>query len=347
MNLATVNPEVVVIGGLLLDLIYVAQPGIKVGSMLYTSTQGQLQSRSVGGVACNIARNLQQLKVPSLLISAVGEDADGDFLLDGLKEMGLATHGIIRFAAASTAQFVALLDAKGELCAAIDTTRIFDDHFNNPSIILQRFATDLKAAKVVVIDGNVAVSTVTEVFHYVSVHNPTAKCVFEPVSRKKCVKCLMSLPLIYAIKPNQFELIELEHALGDRNDVDRKGKLLAIDENVDLGRIQAGAELLLRSGVKFILTTMGPRGVLVSTREGHGDAAAHRHFPAKPVKVTGNTVGAGDSFLSGYIFGLIQNLPTGKCVECGLRASSLVIQCKEAVSPQLRPSVLLDGIHDM
>lgn len=49
-------------------------------------------------------------------------------------------------------------------------------------------------------------------------------------------------------------------------------------------------------------------------------------FPAKHVV---NTVGAGDSFIAGFMYGVLNNLPVVQCLETGSKVAAQVVQVFE------------------
>lgn len=62
------------------------------------------------------------------------------------------------------------------------------------------------------------------------------------------------------------------------------------------------------------MVTLGQHGVLVASKDG-----TYKHFTALPVeqKLVKSVVGAGDSFMGGFIYGLYHDEKIEKCVEYG------------------------------
>ena len=79
-------PEVVVIGGVGMDVMYKAHPPVKASEMAFTSTPCSLHRRSMGGVGRNIAEALTRLGARTRLISVVGNDVVGKQLMLEMKE---------------------------------------------------------------------------------------------------------------------------------------------------------------------------------------------------------------------------------------------------------------------
>ena len=119
----------------------------------------------------------------------------------------------------------------------------------------------------------------------------------------------------YIIKPNIFEL---EAALNT--------KLTSIEEIV-----KACRDLIKEYNISYILVSMGEKGsILVS------NTIAYK-ADIIPVKVL-STVGAGDSMLAGFIYGLetYKDLDEKKCLEkalaCGVASSSIAISTQNHIA---------------
>ncbi len=75
-------------------------------------------------------------------------------------------------------------------------------------------------------------------------------------------------------------------------------------------------------GMKTAVATFGDKGSLA------WDGKSFYEGPVFPAKVV-NTVGAGDSFIAGFLFGVLKNLPVKKCLECGARVAAQVVSVFE------------------
>jgi sugar/nucleoside kinase (ribokinase family) len=77
-------------------------------------------SRLPGGVALNIARTLAQFDMRPTLLSFVGQDAEGDELLDACGRMALETRHVHRSDALPTDTYMAVEGANGVIAAIAD-----------------------------------------------------------------------------------------------------------------------------------------------------------------------------------------------------------------------------------
>jgi sugar/nucleoside kinase (ribokinase family) len=69
-----------------------------------------------------------------------------------------------------------------------------------------------------------------------------------------------------------------------------------------------------KSKLQFIITTLGSKGVILVSKEGN-----HKHYPALDIdkSLIKSSVGSGDSFLGGLIYGLHKGLTMDKFIEIG------------------------------
>jgi pseudouridine kinase len=107
--------EVIVIGGANLDV----KGKSATAFVPRTSNPGHVMT-AVGGVARNIAANLARLDVTAALISAVGSDEAGNRILGATRQSGVDV-AMVKRVDGSSGTYLAVLDDKGELAAAIST----------------------------------------------------------------------------------------------------------------------------------------------------------------------------------------------------------------------------------
>lgn len=95
------------------------------GNTRHTSNIGHVK-HLWGGVGRNIAEALHRLEKKPILVSAVGDDAVGNALIQYCTELGMPTEGIQRISGGSSAVYTAVLSNRGELDVAIADMSIFD-----------------------------------------------------------------------------------------------------------------------------------------------------------------------------------------------------------------------------
>ena len=112
--------------------------------------------RTPGGVGRNVAENLARLGSRVALVSAVGSDADGDWLLAVTAAAGVDVSPVLR--GGRTGRYVAVLDADGELVAGVADMAATDAL--GPEVLDHDL---IRSAALVVVDGNLPATTVDAV----------------------------------------------------------------------------------------------------------------------------------------------------------------------------------------
>ena len=83
--------------------------------------------------------------------------------------------------------------------------------------------------------------------------------------------------------------------------------------------VRDGLRSLCRRGVKLAVCTLGEHGSLAF------DGIAFTHFGIVPCEVK-DTMGAGDSYIAGFLHGIIRHMPVEKCMRMGAECSSIALQ---------------------
>ena len=155
--------------------------------------------RSPGGVGRNVAENLARLGSRVALVSVIGSDPDGDWLVEETAAAGVDVTAVLR--GGQTGRYVAVLDAGGELVAGVSDMAATD------AVVPEVLDHDLlRSAALVVVDGNVPASTVDAVLAL------GVRVVIDPVSVAKAARIsplLSGKRPVFAITPNQDELAVL------------------------------------------------------------------------------------------------------------------------------------------
>jgi pseudouridine kinase len=218
------QPFVVVVGGANVDVkARTAAPLVAA-----TSNPGTVV-RTPGGVGRNIAENLARLGSRVALVSTVGSDPDGDWLVEQTAAAGVDVSSVLR--GGRTGRYVAVLDAGGDLAVGVSDMAATDDL--GPEVLDHDL---IRSADLVVVDGNLPATTVDAVLAL------GVRVVIDPVSVAKARRIsplLKEIRPVFAITPNE-------------------------DELAALGSV---AELHDR-GVEVVWVRRGPAGSLLSTADG-------------------------------------------------------------------------------
>ena len=112
------------------------------------------------------------------------------------------------------------------------------------------------------------------------------------------------------------------------------------DHRAPVAAVAAAANVLLGAGVKVVLTTLGSRGALLSSREAascEGGArrasVSHVHVGVTPDVRVANVSGAGDCQVAAIIASLAAGAPLGEAARRGAAAAALAVECATANVP--------------
>jgi sugar/nucleoside kinase (ribokinase family) len=240
-----------------------------------------------GGVTANNLTQVARLGARSGWIGLLGDDANGEIIRKQFLEDKMDVSGLEVVRGELSAFTWIPVDAKGDRLIYMFpniTARV------TAGQIRERFAPHIRAARH---------------FHTEASQLPMAP-VLEAmrIAREAGVRVFFDLD----VSPRDFVAAglgseaELEQALG-LTDVLKPCKAAAreMTGEEDPGRM---AEKLLRQGPSLVTITMGGDGCLVASKDGVA------HCPGFPVKVV-DTTGAGDGFLGGLSYALLQGREPG------------------------------------
>lgn len=290
--------------------------------VLETTNLGRVRN-SVGGVARNIAENLTRLEVQTILLSAVGDDAEGERVLRASREAGINCDYVRRVPGARTGSNIALLQANGQLHIGISD---FEIAASIDSDYILQHELLFAAAALVVIDATLSADALETLFEITARYD--LRVCADPTAPAYAGKLADYIPQLYLIVPNAAETralsaIDIAAAGGD---VEREQALAT-----------QIAQDLLRRGAKIAVVTMGTRGLVYADSSGSG------FIRAANVEVTDPT-GAGDAFSAGLIFGLLHELELDEAMRLGATAAALTVTHRETVFPMLDIEHLYDAL---
>lgn len=290
------SPAVVCIGGANVDIQGQSKQRLRAGE----SNPGRI-SVSAGGVARNVAEHLTRLGYSCRLISAVGADANGAFLRDQLRGVGLDPDDLQIVTGAATPTYVSMLDADGELAVAVNdmqTLEALDD-----SLLIRRRAL-LDACRILVADANLCV----EALSFLGDVARDKPLFVDTVSAAKADKVSDLLPRIHTLKMTRAEAIAISG--------------LTIRNRSQHGRLAAWFR---GRGVDRVFITLGRDGVFYAADDGEGHVGAPE--AATVVAVTG----AGDAFLAGLAAGWLDGMDSLSSIARGQSLATASLESRSAV----------------
>lgn len=304
--------HVLVIGASGMDIVGRASADLLPG----ISNPGRLRI-SHGGVARNVAENLQRLGVQAVLITAIGDDLEGGQLLARAAEIGVDVDHAILVPEAKTGAYLALLDEDGGLKLGLDdmevTGAISHGH-------LQSRGELFETAAAVVVDGNLHPKTLATAVGLA--RKADVPVVVDPTSRSLAEKFRAHLANVWLISPNQGEAEALLGGTGIEG---------GVRDPLEAARriVAQGAEIAMISRAEF--------GVSYASAAGSGNV------PARQTEVIDPT-GAGDALLATVVFGLLNDIPLDEAIRLGVTAAALTLRVSGTVIPDLSLEMLYDQL---
>jgi pseudouridine kinase len=281
-----------------------------------TVTPGYIRF-SVGGVARNIAENLARLEIPTILLTAVGDDPNGQIVLDRCSSAGIDCSHIPRVPGITTGGSITLMTEANDVDTGIYDYSVIE-HVTRD--LLLGHASLFANASMIAIDATLSTAALATVFQLADQYDIPV-CA-DPTSAVLAGKLCDYLPRLYLIAPNSAETAALCGLSQSAHDVES-----AIHD----------ARSLVTLGVDIAIITLAEKGLAYADSSGSG------HIPAIRTHVVDAT-GAGDALTAGVIFGLLNSVPLDEALRLGVSAATLTLRSVESVVPELNQELLYDEL---
>lgn len=249
--------------------------------------------RVAGGAPANVCACVSQLGEEAIMLTQLGEDAFGDYIIDTLNNVNVNTTYIKRTKEAHTGlAFVSLKE---------DGNRDFL-FYRNPSADMLLNENDIP--KNIFEKG--------DILHFCSVDlvdAPVRKAHDKAISIAQEKECIISFDpnVRLALWENHTEYKSVINRYIDQADI-----LKISDEELEFitgeTDLKKAMNILFRGNVKVIIYTKGPDGADVYTRN-----TKHNHKGFKVSVV--DTTGAGDSFIGAFIYNILKDKVSIKDLE--------------------------------
>ena len=264
------------------------------------STPGRITT-TAGGVGRNIAENLARLGHSTHLISAVGHDSHGEFLLNHTRLAGVNTSGCSVLPGVGSGSYLSLVQPNGSLLAAINDMGVLS--LLTPTQ-LARHAIIFASASAWVVDCNLSEACIEWIMQ-----NAIGKPVFvDGVSSYKCLRVAPHLARVHTLKINRLEAATLTNSA-----VTTAAQALAAAQN------------LCARGVENVVVSMGRDGVAWCQRGGHSSGK----IPALAVAAI-NSNGAGDALTAGLVHGVLAGWALNQSVRFANACAALTMTSNSA-----------------
>ncbi|KAL6865297.1 hypothetical protein ACP4OV_016448 [Aristida adscensionis] len=265
------EPRPVIIGGMVLDIhakpSVPPHPGTTVPGMVRRATLTNDVKYVSGGVARNIAECMSKLGTQPFMISVVGNDMAGDFLLKLWRSAGLSTEGILRVNDVATPVVSNVFDRSGELIAGVASVGAVEN-FLIPSWIA-RFQGHIRNAPLLMLDANLPPDSLEAAC--IMAYESGVPVLFEPVSMVKSRRIAPIAEYVTCTSPNEIELVAMANALSPsvKYSFQKMERCQDEVEGVEhLFQILSPAMFfLLEKGIKLLLVTLGSNGIFICCKE--------------------------------------------------------------------------------
>ena len=280
--------------------------------VMYDSNPGQVDI-SMGGVGRNIAENLSRLNINTKLISAIGNDLYGNTILSECKSLNIDVNDCFVSDEYSTSIYVSILNASKDMQLAISHMDIIEKL--DESFIHSKHKS-INDSKAIVLDTNLS----TEAIEFITRNHSNLPIFVDTVSTAKCIKIKDILNRFEGIKLNKYEAETLSNI-----------KI----ENLDDAK--SACQYFINKGIKNVFITLGSEGVICA------DNKTTIHIPGVQIDIV-NATGAGDAFMSGIMYGFMNNLSIEETAKFSVGASILALSHKNTINPNLSVDLIEDPI---
>ena len=293
-------PQVAVIGGAIVDI-----PLAPVDARIFSARSTPLEriAMTPGGDALNEALALARLGARPLLVSVVGEDIPGDFIMKTLSDAGVDAGGVRRVPGLDTGINAVLVDADGErrfLTSRSGSLRKLSLDHILPALDSPAFA-------------GVKIACLASLFVSPLLTLGDTAGLFDRLKARGVTLCADTT------RPKHGETLREAGAALSRLDYffPNRDEAAAITGEEEP---EAMADALLEAGVGHAVIKLGGAGCLLADRK------ERHHIPAVPGVTPVDTTGAGDTFAAGFIAALIEGRSFADCGRFANAAASLCVE---------------------
>ena len=298
----------VVVGGVNMDI-----GGRSHAPLVAADSNPGTVTMSLGGVGRNIAHNLSLLGTDVRLLTAYGDDLNGERVAASCSELGIDLIRALKVAGGATSTYLYLTDDRGEMALAVSDMEICKKI--TPAYLAGQLPL-MQNAQVVAADANLTGEALTFL-----AENCTAPLFVDPVSTAKAEKLRPILPKIHTLKPNRLE-----------------AELLSGVPIQTAADVEKAAGVLLEKGVHRLFISLGGEGVYAAM----GDQRLL--LPNLPGRMV-NTTGCGDAFMAALVWAYLEGMDLRATALAGLAAGAIAMESEQTINPELSPMLLRQRIR--
>ncbi len=271
---------------------------------------------SFGGIARNLSENLARLGCAAQLLSVLGNDSNGQALLQHTATAGVDIRPVLRTAAFPTAFYMGIVDAEGQLRLGLHDMRILQ-MLNTAA--LHAANAYFRRARLLFLDANLSPAALRTAFSLA--RKAKIPVVADPASTLLAPRLQRYLPRITLLTLNRLEA----------------AALLNTSPPASQPAALQMARQLVEQGVTTVIMALGEAGVIYASAETTG------FVPALRVQVTDWT-GAGDAMTAAVLYGLLNAMPLDEAVRLGVAAAAITLQYPGSVHPHISEEMLYESL---
>jgi pseudouridine kinase len=299
MQYRSAQPFVSVIGGLNIDL-----QGSSVNPLVFNDSNPGEIVMSAGGVGRNIAENISKLNINSKILSYVGNDALGDFVVNKSSLSGVDTSFIKKHSHLPTSQYLSVLDDNNDMLVSISDMRIIEEMTIQD---IDKWNLTIEQSSAIVVDTNIPIP----VIEYLTNKYSNIPLFLDPVSFAKTSKILKLIGRFHTVKPNRLET-----------------ELISGVKITDNESMLKAAKIIFDMGCKQIFITLGEDGVFYYDGENFGQ---YLHKGVNMISANG----AGDAFTAGVVYGFLKLNGIKETAEFASAAAVIALRSANTISDDL------------
>ena len=299
MQYRSAQPFVSVIGGLNIDL-----QGSSVNPLVFNDSNPGEIVMSAGGVGRNIAENISKLNIHSKILSYVGNDALGDFVVNKSSLSGVDTSFIKKHSHLPTSQYLSVLDDNNDMLVSISDMRIIEEMTIQD---IDKWNLTIEQSSAIVVDTNIPIP----VIEYLTDKYSNIPLFLDPVSFAKTSKILKLIGRFHTVKPNRLET-----------------ELISGVKITDNESMLKAAKIIFDMGCKQIFITLGEDGVFYYDGENFGQ---YLHKGVNMISANG----AGDAFTAGVVYGFLKLNGIKETAEFASAAAVIALRSANTISDDL------------
>ncbi|GHH99915.1 carbohydrate kinase [Neobacillus kokaensis] len=284
--------------------------------VLYSSNPVNI-TEACGGVARNFAENLSQLGLSTSLMTCVGDDKEGQWILKETKSQGVDVSQVWVLPTERTGTFTTLLDITGESIVSMADMNIYEKL--TISMFEEKWSY-ITTATAVFLDTNIPEECISYIIKRCS--DEKIPIYIDPVSSVKAGKLPIRLDGVELLVPNR-----------------KEAEILADTVIDSIQDCQSACEKIRQRGVQNVIITLGDQGAYYFSSEESG------HLPPFKTDVV-DVTGSGEAFASCAIYGIMNGESLVSACKLGLAGAALTLQTEKSISSFLKPEKLHEIVKE-